>query len=85
MNLRDALIQQAPSLALQRAAAAEIARQDDQLVRLVLEVDTLRAAMLATTQALLPDAVRHPAGMARCSHPWPQVAQALWPDAAGAA
>ena len=31
MNLRDALINQSPSLALQRAAADEIARQDAQL------------------------------------------------------
>lgn len=81
MILRDALSQQAPSLALQRAAAAEIARQDDQLARLLREVDTLREALLAVNQALLPDAVRHPQGMARCSHPWPQVARALWGDA----
>ena len=31
MNLRDALINQSPSLALQRAAADEIARQDAML------------------------------------------------------
>ena len=31
MNLRDALIQQSPSLELQRAAQAEIARLDHQL------------------------------------------------------
>jgi hypothetical protein len=34
MNLREALIQQAPSLALQRAAADEIARLDDLVARL---------------------------------------------------
>ena len=34
MNLREALIQQAPSLALQRAAADEIARLDDLVHRL---------------------------------------------------
>lgn len=34
MNIRDALIQQSPSLALQRAAADEIARLDAQLKEL---------------------------------------------------
>lgn len=36
MKLREALIQQAPSLALQRAAADEIAKQDA-LIELMLE------------------------------------------------
>lgn len=35
MKLRDALIQQSPSLELQRAAAAEIARMDAALARLL--------------------------------------------------
>ena len=39
MNLREALIQQAPSLALQRAAADEIARLDDLVACLRRVVD----------------------------------------------
>ena len=42
MKLREALIQQHPSLELQRSAAAEIARLDDQIDGLCL---ALRAAM----------------------------------------
>lgn len=37
MNLRDALVQQSPSLALQRAAADEIASLDARLARCALE------------------------------------------------
>jgi hypothetical protein len=43
MNLREALIQQAPSLALQRAAADEIARLDAQVGQLVTGLRTLAA------------------------------------------
>lgn len=45
MKLRDALITQAPSLALQRSAAAEIARQD-------ALVHDLRRAATAAAAAL---------------------------------
>jgi hypothetical protein len=38
MNLRDALIQQSPSLALQRAAADEIAKLDAR----ILELESIR-------------------------------------------
>lgn len=79
--LRDALTQQAPSLALQRGAADEIARLDDKLARLIHEHDALRAALLATVRALVPTPLQHPSGMARCGEPWPQVARALWPEA----
>jgi len=43
MNLRDALISQAPSLALQRAAQAEIARLDAEIVRLTEDLRLARA------------------------------------------
>lgn len=41
MQLRDALVQQAPSLALQRAAADEIARLDQMIILLEEERDNL--------------------------------------------
>ncbi len=47
MKLRDALISQAPSLALQRAAADEIARLDARLAQLESE----RAAAKTATAA----------------------------------
>ena len=48
MNLRQALIEQSPSLALQRAAADEIARLDAQVAQLKRD--------LAETQVLLESA-----------------------------
>lgn len=50
MNVRDALIQQSPSLALQRAAAAEIARLDAEIVRLdsCLHYEQLRAGHIGS-------------------------------------
>ena len=50
MNLRDALIHQAPSLALQRAAAAEIARLDAALAAALEQIAKLRAAPVTSTQ-----------------------------------
>lgn len=41
MKLREALILQSPSLALQRAAADEIARQDALIVELLWEVSSI--------------------------------------------
>lgn len=81
MMLRDALTQQAPSLALQRSASDEIARLDAKLMRLIHEHDDLRAALLATVQALVPPPLQSPIGLSHCSTPWPQVARALWPEA----
>ena len=42
MNLRQALIEQAPSLTLQRAAQAEIARLDAELNRMAHDLACLR-------------------------------------------
>lgn len=42
MNLRQALIEQAPSLTLQRAAQAEIARLDAELIRMAHDLACLR-------------------------------------------
>lgn len=43
MNIRDALIQQGPSLALQRAAADEIAKLDADILHLVARIRDLEA------------------------------------------
>lgn len=43
MKLRDALIQQAPSLTLQRAAADEISRLDSHVLELLRQLETLQA------------------------------------------
>ena len=87
MLIREALQQQAPSLALQRAAAAEIARLDAELVRVqdrhhtvvVGQVQPLRAALEAVVGAVLPAGAAVPSRMASFDAPWPQVAKALWP------
>lgn len=47
MNLRDALIRQAPSLALQREAQAEIARLDAAVARLSKPNDPLTEEQIA--------------------------------------
>lgn len=87
MNLRDALTQQAPSLALQRAAQAEIARLDaaldsaeDRRLDTVRQRTAAQDALLAVARALLPAHQVTPTDMARMSEPWPQVARALWGD-----
>ena len=45
MNLRDALISQAPSLALQRAAQTEIARLDTEITRLAADLVRMGATL----------------------------------------
>ncbi|MBB1161505.1 hypothetical protein [Aquariibacter albus] len=88
MNLRDALTQQAPSLALQRAATDEIARLDAELIRArdmhrdaVVKHEVTRRALQAAADAMVPASLRNPTDMARLGDPWPQVGRALWPDA----
>lgn len=87
MNLRDALTQQAPSLALQRAAADEIARLDALLAAAqdrhrdaVVAAQPVRAALEAVTRSLVPPNMATPTRMLTMSEPWPQVARALWGD-----
>ena len=93
MLIREALRAQAPSLALQRAAADEIARLDAEVLRLQREVDAardahrdtialqvqpMREALQATVDAMLPPGTATPERMATFGAPWPQVAAALW-------
>ena len=69
MKLREALIQQAPSIELQRAAADEIARLDAALVAAVAaERERWRAAIepvLNASEGELPHALYVLAGFAR--------------------
>jgi hypothetical protein len=52
MNLRDALIQQAPSLALQRAAADEIARLDSIVRSIPQTIETMELDELNEQEAI---------------------------------
>jgi hypothetical protein len=67
VNLRDALIQQPPSLALQRAAQAEVARLDgahralfDCLTRLAQAVDLGGPVAAQAQRAALDALAQHP-------------------------
>lgn len=59
MNLRDALISQAPSLALQRAAQGEIARQDAEITRLGAALARRDAEIARLTEDLRSACVPH--------------------------
>lgn len=54
MNIRDALMQYSPSLALQRGAQDEIARQDGEIKRLKQKLEEAEAELATARLKLMP-------------------------------